>query len=136
MEIQVKRKKIMLVDDDADLSELVKIRLESAGFEVNYCANGQRALDSVDEERPDAIILDMEMPEKNGYTTLLELNKKFNTSGQDNASAKIPIIVMTGLSGTTIKDLVQSAGIYDFVRKPFSVSMLVDKINKALEQKG
>ena len=135
MEIQVKRKKIMLVDDDADLSELVKMRLESAGFAVSYCSNGQQALDSVDEEHPDAIVLDMEMPEKNGYTTLLELNKKFNSSGPEGVSAKIPIIVITGLSGTTIKDLVQSAGIYDFVRKPFSVTMLVDKINKALEQK-
>lgn len=128
----MKRKRILLVDDDQDLSELVRIRLENAGFEVECCMNGQQALESVSEELPDAIVLDMEMPEKNGYTTLLEFKKKFDTGGHSQSGANIPVIVITGLAGGTIKDMVLSAGIYDFVEKPFSISLLVEKINKAL----
>lgn len=134
METQVKKKKILLVDDDRDLSDLVRIRLENAGYEVNQCMNGDECIAQVEEARPHIIVLDMEMPEKNGYTTLLELKKKFDTSGQSSQGVKIPVIVMTGLSGHVIKDLVQSAGIYDFVQKPFSISALVDKIKKALGQ--
>ncbi len=131
----MKRKRILLIDDDQDLSELVRIRLEQAGFEVSHCSNGQEALDFVNEELPDAIILDMEMPGKNGYTTLLEFKKKFDTSGHGSSGVNIPVIVMTGLAGGVIKDMVLAAGIYDFVEKPFSVSLLVEKINKAFSQK-
>ena len=131
----MKRKRILLIDDNQDLSELVRIRLENAGFEVECCMNGQQALASVSGELPDVIVLDMEMPGKNGYTTLLEFKKKFDTSGHGRSGVNIPVIVITGLAGSTIKDMVLSAGIYDFVEKPFSVSLLVEKINKALGQK-
>ena len=135
MEAEGKGKRILLIDDDRDLSELVRIRLEQAGFEVHHCVNGQEALKSVNEELPDAIVLDVDMPEKNGYTTLLEFKKKFDTSGHSRDGANIPVIVITGLAGGTIKDMVLSAGIYDFVQKPFSVSLLVEKINKAFDQR-
>lgn len=118
-------KKILLVDDEVDLVELLKIRLESNGYDVLAAHNGKECLHEAKANLPDLIILDVLMPEMDGYTTLRELKKEDETKD-------IPVIILTAKG--KMRDLFEVEGIDDYMVKPFDDDELLLRIKRALDQ--
>ena len=83
-------KYVLVVDDDPDMVETVKMMLESKGYEVGQAYDGMEGESSIKERRPDLVILDVMMPRKNGYTLCAELKK-------DRTTQSIPVIMLTAV---------------------------------------
>ncbi len=116
-------KKILVIDDDPDTTHFLKTRLEVNKFEVITANDGTEGLEKTKSEKPDLIILDILMPEKDGYTFVKELKYKENIKD-------VPIIVISGKD--TLKILFEKEGITDYFVKPLDTKELIEKINKRL----
>lgn len=117
--------KILIVDDDPDIREVMHDRLKAMGFEVVEAANGEQALIRLRDDSPAITLLDLQMPKKSG----LEVLKAIQDEGLETTT-----IVMTAYG--TIDKAVEAmrAGAYDFLAKPFSPGHLEVVIGKALER--
>jgi DNA-binding response OmpR family regulator len=115
--------KILYVEDEPFLGRIVKESLESRQFEVNMVADGQLAISAFTKFRPDICILDIMLPNQDGYTIAQEIRK---------LQAEIPIIFVTAKTQT--EDVLKGfeVGGNDFVRKPFSMEELIVRINNLL----
>ena len=120
-------KKILVVDDEQQLALAVKIRLQSVGYEVVTASDGQQGLELVEKERPDLVILDVLMPNMDGYSCLREINARFGRG-------KVPVIVLTARD--RMKDLFELEGIADYVIKPFDHEDLLVRIERALKKRA
>jgi DNA-binding response OmpR family regulator len=125
--------KILLVDDDPDFVEATKIVLESAPYQVEVAYDGTEALAKVQKEKPDLIILDIIMPEQDGFKVCKALK-------EDPELAKIPIIMLTSLSermGETVYSV--SDGLMleaeDYIDKPVGPQELLGRVAKFLEKR-
>ncbi|MCI0563043.1 MAG: response regulator transcription factor [Nitrososphaera sp.] len=118
-------KKILVVDDEQQLALAVKIRLQSRGYEVITMNDGAKALQAIEKEKPDLVLLDVLMPVMDGYSCLREINARFGRG-------KIPIIVLTARD--RMKDLFELEGIVDYVIKPFDHEDLLIRIDRALKK--
>ncbi len=116
------RKKILIVEDDTDLLEVLRLSLKSAGFSIATATNGIEALRKARTLTPDLIVLDLVLPELDGFAVCETLRK-------DHATASVPIIVMTGLSSEFTRLAGFESGATDYVTKPFIPSELVSKID-------
>jgi DNA-binding response OmpR family regulator len=116
---------VLVVDDELDLTELVRINLEIAGYEVTTAADGARALDSIRERRPDVVLLDVMMPVLDGWGVLASLQA-------DETLADLPVVMLTALSGE--RDVIRGhlSGAVRYLTKPFDVHTLLDTITEAL----
>ncbi|MCP3926094.1 MAG: response regulator [Desulfobacterales bacterium] len=85
------KKRILVVDDEPDLTEIVKRNLEGEGFEVEVAYNGVEAMEKVTANPPDAIVLDVMMPEKDGFEVCAELKA-------DEKFLDIPIVMLTAVA--------------------------------------
>ena len=121
MEEKERAIKILLVDDEPNILDIVKFNLEVEGFEVFTASDGMKALRSVQEVVPDLILCDIMMPELNG----LEVCRRLKADGRTN---QIPIVMLSAKAQS--KDKLDSieAGADDFVTKPFDFSDLVARI--------
>lgn len=120
-------KKILVVDDEQQLALAVKIRLQSVGYQVVTASEGRQALEMIEREKPDLILLDVLMPVMDGYSCLRELNTKYGRG-------TIPVIVLTARD--RMKDLFELEGIEDYVIKPFDHKDLLIRIDRALKKRG
>ncbi|RJP28061.1 MAG: response regulator [Candidatus Omnitrophota bacterium] len=84
------KKKILVVDDEAHFLELIKMRLEANGYEVVTANSGREAINILNEKKPDAVLLDIIMPDIDGIKVLEEIRKKYK---------KLPVFMITGFSG-------------------------------------
>ncbi|OGW85872.1 MAG: hypothetical protein A3C35_00840 [Omnitrophica bacterium RIFCSPHIGHO2_02_FULL_46_11] len=133
MEKNQSQKKILLVDDDLDYIELTRTRLEALGYCISSASNGHEALEILESDRqpPDLVILDIEMPNQNGLTTLINLNTKgiMRRAGEEVGGAvgtlTIPVIVVTGLQSEHIRDMVLKHQVSGYVRKPYNAEELI-----------
>jgi DNA-binding NtrC family response regulator len=116
---------IPVVDDDADIRDILSETLNSLGSRVITAANGQECLDKVDKEAPELVLLDIEMPVKNGLEVLKELRQR----GRDTTA-----IMITAYG--TIERAVQAMkeGAFDFITKPFDLDHIAIVVEKALER--
>lgn len=112
-------KKILVIDDDQTGVALIRGRLSAVGYEIFSAPNGTGGLNLVKSGHPDLIILDVEMPEMNGYTFMVELKKL--EQGRD-----IPVIVLT--THEENKAIFLRRGVQDFLVKPVHLDQLLDKI--------
>ena len=117
-------KKVLVVEDDADILQLVKLYLDNDGFRTITASNGAEALKQVKSERPHLIVLDLMLPEIDG----LEVCKKLRMAPE---TAKVPIIMLTAKSEESDTVVGLELGADDYVGKPFSPRALVARI-KAL----
>ena len=83
------KKKILIVDDEVDFSELMKVRLEASGYDVLVANNGKGVADRVKAEKPDAVLLDIMMPGLDGLTVLKQIR---------STDEKIPVFIITAFS--------------------------------------
>jgi len=114
--------RILVVDDDPALAEMIGIVLRSEGYEAAFCADGGRALDAFHEERPDLILLDVMLPGLDGVEVCRQLREE---SG-------VPIIMLTAKSDTIDVVAGLEAGADDYVAKPFNPKELIARIRTRL----
>jgi DNA-binding response OmpR family regulator len=120
------KKKILLVEDDNALAEVYKSRLEIEGFDVNRVANGELALSTAVEFKPDLIVLDAMMPKINGFDVLDILR---NTPETTN----VRVIMLTALSQLKDKERAKELGADDYlVKSQVVISDVVDRIKHHL----
>ncbi len=118
--------KIMIVDDDSNICELLRLYLEKDGFASVIAKNGAVALDMFDRENPDLILLDVMMPELDGWQVCREIRKKSNC----------PIIMLTAKSEVFDKVLGLELGADDYVVKPFEAKEVIARIKAVLRRVG
>jgi CheY-like chemotaxis protein len=116
-------KKILIVDDDRINLMLIQTRLQEAGYQVFESYDGEEGLMKAKAEKPDLIILDVEMPKMNGYAFMLEMKK-------DEYLKRIPTIVLT--AHTDMQPIFHRKGIKEYLVKPIMSEQLMEKINKYL----
>lgn len=119
--------RILIIDDEPDFAQLFKKRLEFNGYEVTTAVNGSEGLRKIKAERPDVVLLDILMPEKDGYTMLQEMKG-------DETISKTPVIVVT--AKPYMQDLFAIEGIHDYLVKPVDDDDLLLRIKLALKRKG
>jgi DNA-binding response OmpR family regulator len=119
-------KKILVVDDNPDIRTMLKDYLSGEGFEVLEAENGQKALFVAREGKPDAIVLDMMMPEMGGGDFIRIFTAESDT----------PILILTAKVEETDKVLGLELGADDYVTKPFSLRELTARINALLRRAG
>ena len=110
------RPRLLIAEDDRDLAETMREVLEE-DFAVEVAANGSEAVALARDERPDVVVMDARMPEKNGLDACRELR-------DDPRTAHLPIIVVTGGSEPELANAAFDAGATDYLPKPFSISQL------------
>ena len=116
----------MFVDDDNFLRKVYQSELGERGYEVILAANGQEGLDKAKENDPDLIILDMIMPEKNGFEVLTELRS-------DPTTANIPVIILSNLGQEDdIKKGLDLGAVDYLVKDNITLAIIVDKISQYL----
>ena len=121
--------KILLVDDDTDTLRLVGVMLQRQGYEVRVANSGQQALTMVQSELPDLILLDIMMPEMDGYDVARHLRS-------DPATADIPIIMFTAKTQVDDKVMGFEAGADDYLTKPTQPRELFAHIKAVLARAG
>jgi DNA-binding response OmpR family regulator len=121
------QKRILVVDDDAELVELIGFNLKQAGYSVRKASNGVDALKKARSLKPNLIVLDVMMPELDGFAACEILRR-------DAATASIPILMLTALSSELGRVAGLGSGASDFVTKPFSPRLLVQRIADLLQK--
>lgn len=125
------KKKILLIDDDPDFVEAVKVIIENGGYDVRIAYDGAEGLEAVAQEKPDLIILDVMMPVMNGHEACAKLKA-------DPETAKIPIILLTAVadrvttSTYTHRDMLESEA-EDYMPKPVEPSELLNLVEQWLK---
>lgn len=121
------KKRILVVDDEPDILELVRFNLEKEGFEVKTVQNGEEALRWVNRHAPDCIILDLMLPGMDG----LEICRRIKGS---EALQSIPILMLTAKAEETDMVIGLEVGADDYITKPFSPKVLVARVRAALRR--
>lgn len=118
--------KIMVVDDDSNICELLRLYLEKEGFEAIIAPNGAKALEMFDTEKPDLMLLDVMMPQLDGWQVCREIRKK----------SACPIIMLTAKGEVFDKVLGLELGADDYVVKPFETKEVIARIKAVLRRSG
>lgn len=121
-------KTILLIEDDINLAELIKLRLEEHSYKIIIVPNGLQMFEKLRKIKPDLIILDVMLPKIDGYK-LCRLIKYYEPYKD------IPIIVFTALSGPEAKTTAIEMGADAYISKPFDAQILLYKINELLKIK-
>lgn len=116
--------KILVVDDDSDLQEVISLKLSTAGYQVFSAANGKEALRVLYEKRPDLVVLDIDIPEMNGWQLCQRL--------RDFCS--VPVLVLTGQVGDRDAEQAFELGAADYLKKPCSLRELEFRIRAILKR--
>jgi len=122
------RKRILVVDDNADMLDLLRLTLKTAGFCIATATNGIDALKKARSMSPDVIILDLVLPELDGFAVCETLRRGAETS-------HIPVILLTGLHSQFARLAGMESGATEFITKPTSMDELVDKVRGLLDGK-
>jgi len=120
---------ILVVDDNDSNRNLLAHQLNRQGHRISTASSGREALDMFREEKPDLILLDLFMPDMNGYEVLQEMNK-------DEALRAVPVIIITGLSDKSAAVKCIEAGAFDLLIKPVNPSLLQARVVACLERKA
>jgi CheY-like chemotaxis protein len=120
-------KRILIIDDEADVREIAKVSLEiTKNWDVATAASGDEGVALATTYHPDAILLDVIMPDPDGLTTLINLSKNIDT-------CNIPVILLTATIKLATQKAYAEAGARAIVVKPFDPGLLGGQIETALE---
>lgn len=119
------RKKILLVDDDREIVESMRIALDASGFETIVARDGNQGLAMVEREDPDLVILDMMMPKRSGFLVLEKLRR--------TRPVPMRVIMITANEGSRHKAYAEMLGVDDYIRKPFAMDRLLDSVSRLLK---
>ena len=121
------KRKILVVDDEADIREMISYNLEREGFQVLTAADGETALKSCQNENPDLIILDIMLPGIDGQQVCYKIKA-------DEGLKHIPVIMLTAKSEETDEIVGLKVGADDYIKKPFSLRVLLARIETMLRR--
>jgi DNA-binding response OmpR family regulator len=121
--------RILVVDDEPDLVAVLRMGLQMEGFEVLEAADGAEGLRRARADKPDLMLLDLMLPRMDGYQVCREL--KF-----DPRYKRMPILILSARPGEQDKRLALDMGADDFIRKPYELKDLVNKIRERLKNSG
>lgn len=117
-------KRVLLVDDDPEIIESIRIPLQAKGYAVLVARDGNQGLAMAERERPDLVILDMMMPKRSGFLVLEKLRRSHE--------APLKVIMITANEGSRHKAYAEMLGVDDYLRKPFAMDRLMDSIDRLL----
>ena len=118
--------KVLVVEDDINIAELLRLYLQKDGFEVSHAADGGKAVEMAKEIQPDLVLLDIMLPVMDGWQVCRELRK----------SMKMPIIMLTAKGETEDKVSGLEMGADDYIVKPFEVKELLARVHAVLRRTG
>jgi DNA-binding response OmpR family regulator len=116
--------RILVVDDDHDMLEMVQEALEIEGYSVTLSDNGREALERLTEDNPDLVLLDIRLPGTDGYQVLQQIR----------ATSTVPVIMLTAIQEPHSVSRSLDLGADDYVRKPFSIQELMAHIRAKLRR--
>ena len=127
-----KQSKILIIDDQPSEVKMVKMALEKANYEVMYAYNGKEGIEKANQEKPDLIILDIMMPEKDGFIACGELKK-------DSKTSSIPIIVLTSIESSSLifpdaESAADSPHADEYIDKPVDPNFLLKRVERLLKK--
>src|SRR3954468_8022052 len=121
---QKKGKRILLVDDDAEIVESLRLALESNGYNVLVARDGNQGLALSERENPDLVILDMMMPKRSGFLVLEKMRRTRDTP--------MRVIMITANEGARHKAYAEMLGVDDYIRKPFPMDRLIESVQRLI----
>lgn len=117
-----KMKKIILAEDDKYISKAYNVGLKDVGFDVSVAYDGNEALEKIKKDKPDLILLDLVMPEKNGFEVLEEL-------GVNDELRKIPVIILSNLGQDSDIEKGRALGAVDYlIKSDLTMDEVIDKV--------
>jgi DNA-binding response OmpR family regulator len=119
-----KGKRILLVDDDAEIVESLRLALESNGYNVLIARDGNQGLALSERENPDLVILDMMMPKRSGFLVLEKMRRTRETP--------LRVIMITANEGSRHKAYAEMLGVDDYIRKPFPMDRLIESVQRLI----
>jgi DNA-binding response OmpR family regulator len=119
-----KGKRILLVDDDAEIVESLRLALESNGYTVLVARDGNQGLALSERENPDLVILDMMMPKRSGFLVLEKMRRTRETP--------LRVIMITANEGSRHKAYAEMLGVDDYIRKPFPMDRLIESVQRLI----
>jgi DNA-binding response OmpR family regulator len=117
-------KRILLVDDDYEIVESMRITLESRGYSILVARDGNQGLAMAEREDPDLVILDMMMPKRSGFLVLEKLRR--------TRPVPMRVIMITANEGSRHKAYAEMLGVDDYIRKPFAMDRLLESVERLL----
>jgi DNA-binding response OmpR family regulator len=114
--------RVLVTDDEPITRMLVKLLLEREKFTVLEATNGREAVEIATRERPDLLLIDLNMPEMDGYEAIQRMRR-------DLSLATLPIVVVTAEDGPGIERRVLELGADDYIVKPFDPEILLSRVN-------
>jgi DNA-binding response OmpR family regulator len=121
---QKAEKRILLVDDDAEIVESLRLALESNGYTVLIARDGNQGLALSERENPDLVILDMMMPKRSGFLVLEKMRRTRETP--------LRVIMITANEGSRHKAYAEMLGVDDYIRKPFPMDRLIESVQRLI----
>src|SRR3954466_3260190 len=118
------KKRVLLVDDDAEIIDAIRYALESKGYQIFIARDGNQGLAMAESEDPDLVILDMMMPKRSGFLVLEKLRR--------TREVPVRVIMITANEGSRHKAYAEMLGVDDYLRKPFAMDKLVDAVQRLL----
>jgi len=116
--------RILVIDDDPSLAEMLQIVLRQAGFATSWCSRGDRAVEAFRDEKPDLVLLDLMLPGRSGVEICRDIR----------AESGVPIVMLTAKSDTSDVVLGLEAGADDYVAKPFAPRELIARVRTRLRR--
>ncbi|HXY43752.1 MAG TPA: response regulator transcription factor [Acidimicrobiales bacterium] len=125
---EVDKPVVFAVDDEEHITELIALGLSINGFDVVRLASGRAALEEIDRRRPDLVVLDVMLPDLDGFEVARRLRDI------EGAGTRVPIIFLTAKDATADKVQGLKLGVDDYVTKPFSIEELVERVRAVLRR--
>ena len=121
---ETEEKRILIVDDDAEIVESLRFALEAKKYTVLIARDGNQGLAMAEREDPDLVILDMMMPKRSGFLVLEKLRR--------TRAVPLKVIMITANEGSRHKAYAEMLGVDDYIRKPFAMERLVESVGRLL----
>jgi DNA-binding response OmpR family regulator len=119
-------KRILLVDDDQEIIESMRLALGAKGYQVLVARDGNQGLVLCERENPDLVILDMMMPKRSGFLVLEKLRR--------TRPIPLKVIMVTANEGSRHKAYAEMLGVDDYIRKPFAMDRLMEAVERLLSE--
>jgi DNA-binding response OmpR family regulator len=117
-------KRVLLVDDDYEIIDSLRMLLEAKGYTILIARDGNQGLAMAEREDPDLMILDMMMPKRSGFLVLEKLRR--------TRPVPMKIIMITANEGSRHKAYAEMLGVDDYIRKPFAMDRLLESVEKLI----
>jgi two-component system, cell cycle response regulator DivK len=119
-------KRILIVEDKATSRELLRTVLEQQGYSVDEAGDGDEALRRISAEAPDLVLMDLQMPARNGFEVVRELRK-------DPRLVNVPVVAVTASAMQGDREKALAAGFTSYLTKPLSLTLLREEVSRLLQ---